>query len=71
MDSKEQNFSRISENRLAKILVLLNQLTNLTNTSFYRYTEEDVERLFSEIERATARSKQILLNKAKTNKTEL
>lgn len=67
MENKRQNFKRISENRVEKILILLNQLTNLTNTSFYEYTDEEIEKLFTEIEQATQKSKKILLNR-KNNK---
>lgn len=67
MENKKQNFKRISENRVFKIITLLNQLTNLTNTSFYEYTDEEIEKIFTEIDQASQNAKKILLSK-KTNK---
>lgn len=72
MDNKRQNFIRISNNRVQKIVILLNQLTNLTNTSFYEYTNEDIEKLFAEIEAETAKAKKrLLLNKKNVKKKEI
>lgn len=72
MDNKRQNFIRISGNRVQKIVTLLSQLTNLTNTSFYEYTNEDIEKLFAEIEAETAKAKKrLLLNKKNIKKREL
>lgn len=67
MENKKENFKRISENRVNKILQLLDQLSNLTNTSFYEYTEEDIEKIFSTIEAESNKTKSILLN-AKSKK---
>lgn len=73
MENKRDNFKRISENRVNKILVLLEQLTNLTNTSFYEYTDEEIEKIFDAIEKETARAKEKLLsvNNKKHKKFEL
>ena len=46
MDIKRDNFKRISENRVSKILAMLAQLTNLGNSSYYEYTDEDIEKIF-------------------------
>ena len=67
MDNKKENFKRISENRVNKILHLLDQLSNLTNTSFYDYSEEDIEKIFTTIEDETKKTKEILLS-AKSKK---
>lgn len=50
MNPKQENFIRISENRTAKILNLLSKLNNLTNASFYEYTDEQIESMFALIE---------------------
>ena len=42
MENKKENFKRISENRVSKIIMLLSQLTNLSNSSYYEYTDEDI-----------------------------
>lgn len=70
-ENKRENFKRISENRVSKILVLLSQLTNLTNTSFYEYTDDDIEKIFAAIDEASKNAKTELLranNKDKKNK---
>lgn len=67
MKNKKENFKRISENRVSKILVLLSQLTNLSNSSYYEYTDEDIEKIFTAIEEETKKSKEMLL-KGKNNK---
>lgn len=69
--NKRDNFKRISENRVSKILVLLSQLTNLTNTSFYEYTDDDIIKIFDTLEEEMKKSKDILLrinDKNKKNK---
>lgn len=67
MENKKENFKRISENRVSKILVLLSQLTNLSNSSYYEYTDEDIEKIFTAIEEETKKSKEMLM-KGKNNK---
>lgn len=67
-NNKRDNFKRISENRVSKILVLLSQLTNLTNTSFYEYTDEDINKIFDTLEEETKKAKEILLRTNDKNK---
>ena len=71
MNNKQQNFIRISTNRVEKITVMISQLSNLTNTSFYEYTNEQIEDMFSQIESATAKVKTTLLNNKKREKKEI
>lgn len=47
---KEENFKRLAENRTNKIIDMLNLLGNLSNTSNYSYSEEQVEAIFEAIE---------------------
>ena len=61
MENKGENFKRISENRVSKILTLLSQLTNLSNSSFYEYNDEDIEKIFEAINNEAQRSKELLL----------
>ncbi len=65
MDIKRDNFKRISENRVSKILAMLAQLTNLGNSSYYEYTDEDIEKIFKAIELETKKSKETLLRRNK------
>lgn len=61
MENKKENFKRISENRVSKILTMLSQLTNLSNSSFYEYSEEDIEKIFEAISNEAQKSKELLL----------
>lgn len=61
MENKRSNFKRISENRVSKILTLLSQLTNLSNSSYYEYTDEEIEKIFAAIEGETKKAKEKLL----------
>ena len=61
MENKKANFKRISENRVSRILTLLSQLTNLSNSSYYEYTDEEIEKMFSTIEEETKKAKEKLL----------
>lgn len=49
---KRQRFEKVASNRVQKILDFLNLLQNCSNRNNYEYTEEDVEYMFSEIQKA-------------------
>lgn len=70
MENKKENFKRIAENRVNKILVLYKQLENLSNTSFYEYTNDQIEKIFEilESELKTTKEKLIKDNKEKSKK---
>lgn len=61
MNEKRENFKRISENRRERILDIVNKLHNLTNKSFYDYTEEDVSELFDPIEEALEKERSLFM----------
>lgn len=65
---KRENFIRISESRVSKIIVLFEQLTNLSNSSFYEYSDEDIETIFSSLEKEMKKSKDYLLKSNKNKK---
>ena len=50
MENKKNNFKRVAENRTNKIINMISLLGNLDNTSFYEYTDEEVEAIFSAIQ---------------------
>jgi len=50
MENKKENFKRIATNRTNKIIAMISSLGNLTNSSFYEYTDEQVEAMFAAIE---------------------
>ena len=54
---KRENFVRLAEARTNKILEMVRLLGNLSNTSNYSYTKQDVEKIFSTIEKELAESK--------------
>lgn len=68
MENKKDNFRRISENRVSKILCMLSQLTNLSNSSFYEYSDEDIIKIFNAIFEEANKSKNLLLNANKKKK---
>lgn len=68
MENKKENFKRISENRVNKIITTLDQLTNLTNSSFYEYSNDDILLIFQLIENEVTRVKEVLLKTNDKNK---
>lgn len=50
-ESKRERFVRLAEARTNKILDMLKLLGNCASTSNYEYTEEDVKKIFTAIER--------------------
>lgn len=65
MDNKKENFKRIAENRVNKILTLYKQLENLSNTSFYEYTNDQIERIFEILEEELKSTKEKLIKENK------
>lgn len=47
---KKNNFKRIAEARTNKILKSISLLGNLSNTSYYEYTTEQIETIFNAIQ---------------------
>lgn len=48
-ESKRDRFIRLADARTNKIINMINLLGNLSNTSSYEYTSEDVERIYNTI----------------------
>ena len=63
MENKQNNFKRIAENRTNKIITMINSLGNLSNTSVYEYTDEQIEAMFSAIQKELDAQKSKLLSK--------
>ena len=61
-ETKHERFKRLAEARTGRILDTLDLIGNLANTSFYEYSEEEIESIFNAIENAAK------VNKAKFNK---
>ena len=49
-NKKQDNFKRIATSRVNKIIELISKLKNLSNLSFYEYTDEQINELFSAIQ---------------------
>ena len=49
-DDRKDNFIRLAEARTNKILKTISLLGNLSNKSYYEYTEEQVETIFNAIQ---------------------
>ena len=49
-NTKQENFKRIATNRVNKIIDLISKLQNLSNSSFYEYTDEQINQIFSAIQ---------------------
>jgi hypothetical protein len=55
--NKRDNFKRLAEYRTNEVLKKLKILGNCSNRSAYSYTEEDVNKIFSEVERKVRETK--------------
>lgn len=67
MNAKQENFKRIAENRVNKIIDMISKLENLNNTSFYEYSDEQMENIFKAIQKELDKQKEIF-NKSKKSK---
>lgn len=67
MNRKKENFKRLAEARTEKVLAMLDLIGNLSNKSFYEYTDEEVEKIFKAIARSVESNKE-KFNKNKDNK---
>lgn len=66
MDSiKQQNFKRIAENRIEKIVNLISKLHNLSNFSFYEYTDDQIDKMFDIIQKELDKQKSEFKKKGK------
>lgn len=62
---KQENFKRIADNRVNKIVDLISKLHNLSNTSFYEYTDEQISGMFNLIQNELDKQKQLFDNDKK------
>lgn len=73
MENKKENFKRIAENRTNKIIDMISLLGNLSNSSFYEYTDEQINAIFDAIQEELdkQRSKFIKQKEGKKRRFEL
>ena len=67
MNAKQENFKRIAENRVNKIIDMISKLENLNNTSFYEYSDDQMENIFNAIQKELDKQKE-LFRKNKNSK---
>lgn len=65
---KQDNFKRIATNRVNKIIDLISKLHNLSNSSFYEYTDEQINQIFSAIQTELDKQKNEFKNDKKKGK---
>ena len=68
MENKKSNFKRVAENRTNKIISMISLLGNLDNTSFYEYTDEEIEAIFNAIQEELDKQHEKLVKKNKDGK---
>lgn len=68
MNTKQENFKRIADNRTSRIIDLISKLHNLTNSSFYEYTDEQIDDMFKIIQKELDKQKNIFLSERKKDK---
>ena len=68
MNAKRENFKRIAENRVNKIIDLISKLSNLNITSFYEYEDEQINYIFSTIQDELDRQKENFKKNSKNKK---
>ena len=68
MEVKKENFKRIATNRTNKIIDMIASLGNLCNTSFYEYTDEQIEAIFEAIQKELDNQKKIFEDDKKKEK---
>lgn len=68
MENKRENFKRIAENRTNKIIDLISKLHNLSNSSFYEYTDEQIDSIFFAIQKELDKQKKQFIKEKGKNK---
>ena len=66
-NSKRERFEKVASNRVQRILDTLALLQNCSNRNNYDYSQEDVDQMFSEINKALKDTKAAFVNEM--NKT--
>lgn len=68
MNVKQDNFKRIAENRVNKIIDMISKLDNLNNTSFYEYSDEQIDNIFNAIQKELDKQKKNFEKSKKSRK---
>ena len=68
MDKRRENFKRLAVSRTNEVLRRLKILGNCANRSHYDYTEDEVGKIFSEIDKRVRETKAKFTFPERTNK---
>jgi hypothetical protein len=72
MDIRKENFKRIAENRTNKILDMISLLGNLSNKSYYNYTDDQINAIFDSIQNELDKQKmKFIKSKVEKNRFKL
>lgn len=71
MSNKRENFEKIATGRVQKILKNLELLGNCSNTSYYDYNKDDVDKIFKAISKKLNATKSQYYSKMNKNPFEL
>lgn len=52
METKREKFVRLAENRMTNTLKQIELLSNLSNTSAYEYTQEDIDKIIRTLKKS-------------------
>ena len=63
---KQENFKRIAESRTNKILESISKLKQFKNTSFYEYTDEQIESIFNAIQSELDKQREEFMKESKS-----
>ncbi len=66
--TKHDNFKRIAEKRTNRIIEQISKLYNLSNPSFYEYTDSEINGIFDSIQEELNHQKALFSNKKKGTK---
>lgn len=61
-NTKRERFTKVASNRVQNVLHYLDLLKNCANKSNYEYTQEDVDKMFSEITKTLKDVKAVYAN---------
>jgi hypothetical protein len=67
-ETKREKFVRLAEARTNKIIEMLKLLGNCSNTGSYEYNEEDIKKIFGEIEKEIKNARARFVSTDTTNK---
>jgi len=68
MNDKQERFTRVATRRTNVVLKSLQVLGNCSNRSAYAYTEQNINKIFGEIERVTKETKMRFILASNKNK---